>query len=576
MPRKRGKPFKKGVDNSYYKRRDMLTRIHRTRVYHVLNGIHKITVPIHREKKGKEKLKQIFEDMIPEHQKPLSPEEAAAEADLRKLEEELAHRYLNEPYRYFEPTGKGEEFINLIGSDRYFISLFSAANGIGKTAQMICTLANLMYPVGNPFFQQKLFKDGAWPYKKKGRIVSDPTNIEKNIVPELEKWFPKGRWTAKKNNRPFNSQFVTDTGWEFDVMTYEQDEKEFEGVNLGFVWLDEPPPKSIYKACVSRLRKGGCMWITATPIGDSAWLYDEIIANPDNEAGQRAFIEADVESACKQHGVRGHLEHRDIERMIAQYDDVDMQARVLGKFQHLTGLVFKQFKKNIHVIKGFIYNPNELTVYEALDCHPRTEDAVLWVGVDRAGKKFVLDELFINGTDEQICYNIKKKASQFYVRRRIADPSMWIEDQHTGKSLATRFASYGLSYIKASKAREAADRRIGQALQHEAIDGCVVRAPELYILEHCTRLIWELEHYIWDNWKGKTADKKGLKQKPVDKDDHLIEDLGRILIQEPEFIAPPANFTLDDSSLIPTFNPLSTDDHRGVSQNGIITDPYAR
>lgn len=508
------------------------------------------------------------------------------EPNLRQLEEEVAHRVINEPYRYFEPTGRGEDYINLIGSDDWFIALYSAANGIGKTAQMICTLANLMYPVDNPFFQQPLFRKGGWKYMKCGRIVSDPTNIEKNIVPELEKWFPKGRWTAKKNNRPFNSIFTTDTGWEFDIMTYEQDEKEFEGVTLGFIWLDEPPPKGIYKACVSRLRKGGCMWITATPIGDSAWLYDEIISNPENEAGQRVFIEADVETACRQHGIRGFLEHRDIERMIAQYDDVDMQARVKGKFQHLTGLVFKQFKKSIHVIPPFIVKPAELTVYEALDCHPRTEDAILWIGVDRLGKKFVVDELFINGTDEEICAQIRNKAQQYHIRRRIADPSMWIEDQHTGKSLASRWATYGLSYIPATKARQAADRRIGQALSYHAVGEDVIKAPELYILENNTRTVWELERYRWDNWKGKSADNKGLKQKPVDKDDHMIENLGRLLFQEPEFVEPPKYFEPQFGGIagVPSMDPFANNVNEinqpqqsvPLSDSGIITDPYPR
>lgn len=271
--------------------------------------------------------------------------------------------------------------------------------------------------------------------------------------------------------------------------------------------------------------------------------------------------------------------------MIAQYDEVDMQARVKGKFQHLTGLVFKQFDKSVHVIKPFIVKPDELTVYEALDCHPRTEDAILWIGVDRRGTKFVVDELFINGTDEEICSQIKQKAQQYNVVRRIADPSMWIEDQHTGKSMATRWASYGLSYIPATKARQAADRRIGQALSFHATGGSVIRPPELYVLAHCTRLIWEFDHYRWDNWKGRTAENKGLKQKPVDKDDHLIEDLGRLLIQEPVFIEPPGrqygHLQAPQPSSAPILDPYPTSVHELQNKHvqsdpigGIILDPY--
>ena len=63
-----------------------------------------------------------------------------------------------------------------------------------------------------------------------------------------------------------------------DLMSYEQDTKEFEAVDLGFAWFDEPPPESIYKATVARMRRGGIIFITATPLTGSAWLYDHIVA----------------------------------------------------------------------------------------------------------------------------------------------------------------------------------------------------------------------------------------------------------------------------------------------------------
>jgi hypothetical protein len=44
-----------------------------------------------------------------------------------------------------------------------------------------------------------------------------------------------------------------------------------------------------------------------------------------------------------------------------------------------------------------------------------------------------------------------------------------------------------------------------------------------------------MTHYIWDEWgKGTNAYSRTPKQAPRDKDDHYIENLHRILLDEPK------------------------------------------
>lgn len=240
---------------------------------------------------------------------------------------------------------------------------------------------------------------------------------------------------------------------------------------------------------------------------------------------------------CKIHGVRGHLEHSHIEKMIAEYDEDEKQARIYGKFHHLVGMVYKQFSREIHVIRPFNINYEDYVVYEALDPHPRNPDMVNWIAVDRKGRKFIVDELWLKcqGGTEELSQRIKEKAQQYRIGRRIIDPSAFIKDQHTQHSLADRLSSYGLNYIEAGKNRSAADKRLGDALNYQKKENEFIVSPEIFIFDNCHRTIWEIEHYRWDNWVGKTADKRNKKEKPVDKDDHSIENVGRILIQEPQF-----------------------------------------
>lgn len=331
-------------------------------------------------------------------------------------------------------------------------------------------------------------------------------------------------------------------------MTYEQDPKEFEGVTLGWAWFDEPPPDAILKATIARMRRGGVIIITATPISGSAHLYDMFakgeveveVAVREGEDPVKIMrsvyhTTADVESACKQHGIRGHLEHQHILQMIAEYPEDEMQARAYGKFHHLIGLVFKRFSRKVHTIKPFRMKHSDYCVYEYLDPHPRNPDATLWIAVDRKGTKYIIDELWYKPEDTaDLAQRILNKASQYRVMGRWIDPWAFNRDQHTENepNLSDKLAEQGLVYLPAPKQRTAADKRIEQALNYIEANGQMIKPPELYIFENCQRTIFEFEHYRWDEWTGKIADKKNRKEKPVDKDDHMIENIGRGLIQE--------------------------------------------
>ena len=455
----------------------------------------------------------------------------------RKALEILAYRRKYEKHRYYTPNGKVEDFIALFGSGETFICLLSAANGVGKTAAGANILAHLMFPVGNPWFNHPLFTN--FPYLKRGRIVSDPTTVQSTTLRELKYWFPAGKYTTSKRGKNYEYSWTTSTGWEFDVMTYDQDVKEFESSTLGWAWFDEPPPEAIYKATVSRMRRGGVIFITMTPLTGSAYLYDQIITNP--KKGQREFITADIEANCKQHGVRGILEHRDIERMIEEYNEEDKQARIKGLFQHLTGLVYKKFTRPIHVIRPFNVTHRDFCVIERLDIHERTPDACLWLAVDSKGRKFIVDELYVKATTEELAYRIKQKADQYRIIDRRIDPRAFIVDQHTNVSLQQRLHYLGLNYLPASKERTMAIRRTQDALDYEEIAGELVKPPELYIFDTCVRTIWEMEHWQYNEYTGKAAEKHNQSEKPQDKDDHMIENLGRALIDEIQFQPLPLN-----------------------------------
>lgn len=452
-----------------------------------------------------------------------------------------------ERYRYYEPNGAVEKFINLVGRGDTFVSFFSAANGVGKTTAGGNFLANLMFPCTNPYFKDfPLIKH--FPYLRRGRIISDPTTIVKKIIPELKKWFPVGRYEAKKQRHDYEDTWlinggVEKGGWEFDILSTEQDVKEFESVDLGWAWFDEPPKEGQYKATVSRMRRGGIIFITATPLMGSAWLYDDIYLN--QEEGKREAVEADVEENCKEHGIRGLLRHENILKMISEYDEEDKQARVFGKFAHLVGLVYKKFSRDMHVIKPFPIKQEEYCVYEFLDPHPNNPDALMWVAVDRNRDFYIVDELYekVGGSTRELAARIKQKAGNFRVVARFADPSAWNEDQHKNpglNSLAKELAAEGLVYQPASKDRGNGIRLTRDALDYQkVVEGdqqILVKKPRLFVFDYCARTIWEFEHWIYQALSSKSAERHNPSDKPIDKDDHMMENLGRAFLANIEFV----------------------------------------
>lgn len=459
----------------------------------------------------------------------------------RTLLQERARRIIEEKYRYYIPIGKTSDFLDLWGSGKYITVVYSAANGVGKTTIIPNILANLFFPIGNKYFQQPLFLNWKFPLRK-GRIVSDPTTVKTTIVPALQEWLPANRYTTENMMKPYPYRWTTDTGWEFDIMTYDQRMKEFESATLDFAFFDEPPPRAIYKATVARMRRGGVIGILMTPLDGSQWIYDDIITNQNNEEGYRAYITANVEDACREHGVRGFLEHDNILKMVAQYDDEDKQARIFGKFQHLTGMVFKGWDRKYNVIEPFDINFRDFVVIESMDTHTRTEDAIVWVAIDRKNRVYVIDEYFQNNKLSDLARAIKSKTATWRVIDRLLDPSAWIDDQHSEtdyNSLAQQLARrHKLRYNKGSKRRMDAIKIMREALSWREVNGDLLKSPEVYIFANCQRLIYEIEHYQWDDWRGTTKERKDQKDRPVDKDDHLIEALGRILIKGYKYTEP--------------------------------------
>jgi len=265
------------------------------------------------------------------------------------LKEELERRIKNNGLKFFTPNGAQEQFIQAVADKDVFIGIFSAANGVGKTALMVNILGNVIYgDTGNPFFNYPFYKD--FPYPKRGRIASSSKNVEEvgATQTEIKQWFPKGKYKGMRKGKQYDSEYQVND-WVFDIMTYEQDVEQYESATLGIMIFDEPPPVKILYACIARMRKGGIILIFMTPLDTGGEIIEDLVEKEQIEyngevIGKVHIQYAEIEENCKEHGIRGQLNHKDIVTMLSFYDPEERDARAKGKPTHNVGRIYPDFE----------------------------------------------------------------------------------------------------------------------------------------------------------------------------------------------------------------------------------------
>ena len=463
------------------------------------------------------------------------------------------------PHKYMVPHGGQVKAIEAIGSG-VFVVLITAANGWGKTYWGANVVANITCTVKNPFFKKsKVFTD--WPFPKLGRLVSSPDNISDigAVTKALERWLPGepgNGWDRSKGGKNFYSNYKFKTGHSFKVLSVEQDVSEFESDTLGWVWFDEPPLYDQYKASVARMRKGGIIFITATPLSGCAWMKDEIADKADGI--KKAWIEGDIENNCIEHGQNGYLKHADIQRMSDECDEDERAARMHGKFMYLSGLVFKKFSREAHVIgQDEIKNywPVELfgefdswPSVNICDPHDRRSDVHIWAKItpdnsliiydeypdwsfhDEKSRKHSIKETVIELHKKELGQTIKEscvllKGPQVVVRR-VMDKRKGHQMQ-SGSGLNTfdlyRHAGsekgWSYNYEESPKVglKNVDHKTVKEYLAwNDKLPYSIKNKPGLFVVRDCTNTTYDFEHYLWDDFTGKAKDSHDLKEVPKD------------------------------------------------------------
>ena len=176
-----------------------------------------------------------------------------------------------------------------------------------------------------------------------GRIVvKDFKNgLGEVVVPFFDEWLDPSlverRW---KNPQGIPIKWKLKNGSVFDVLTHEQSTEQFEGWKGHIAWFDEPPPRDKYVATLRGLVDfQGRHWLTLTPL-TQPWIYDDIYTK---QSTAIFVVTMDIRDNT-------HLTDVAIREFEARLIEEEKSARLHGKFMHLSGLVYKEFSSETHMV----------------------------------------------------------------------------------------------------------------------------------------------------------------------------------------------------------------------------------
>ena len=325
-----------------------------------------------------------------------------------------------------------------------------------------------------------------------------------------------------------------------------------EGSDFDWCHIDEPIEEAHWKAVMRGLTdREGKAWFTCTLL-EQPWINDFFFGNPDNMK-KELYSDVTEDGRLLKWVMTGsiydnpYLSKDAIEDFLNTLTEDERQCRIHGIPLHLAGLVYKQFDAARHVLtevpKGWsAYDkpPEDYTIHYAIDPHPRTPHAVLFIAVSPHGRAYVYDEIFDSCTTDVLAGKILNRIRHRNVWTRIMDPSAWIEDQRTKSVMADDLALYGLHGIE--RAPKDLVRGIAEVQR-------VLALPDfIYVSPMCRTFRWEIGRYAWKDEKGVPTNK------PVDKDDHMMENFYRLVLRGLEYhdmekISSPVNdMTITDSS----------------------------
>lgn len=328
------------------------------------------------------------------------------------------------------------------------------------------------------------------------------------------------------------------------VESYKHNRMGAESKDWDLIHVDEPVPESLFQAHSRGLMdRDGKFYFTCTPLSEM-WIYD--IFRPPVGTTLLTDDTFMIEGSIYDNPYRNEEGVRKFE---ARLSPEERECRLMGKPLNLAGLVYKEFSSD-HVLPAvpvgweeFWLPPKSYTIRVAWDVHgARLPQACLFAATSPDGTVFIYDELFCEPLITANALLLKEKLSaqskiikdgkvkvvnvDRNVVSRLIDPRALIVNPVTGTAdVLDAIDELGLYFEPASKDLTTGISAVKEKLKERHV---LTNLPTIYFSPKLKETLREFSRYVYDTEKNK----------PKDKDDHMMENLYRLVLNGLEYVAP--------------------------------------
>jgi hypothetical protein len=329
------------------------------------------------------------------------------------------------------------------------------------------------------------------------------------------------------------------------VQSYKNSPQSAESDDWDLIHVDEPCPEDMFIAHARGLMdRNGSYMFTCTPVIEM-WINDKF--TPPGRTGMEGELDLRFEEAVEggrlsKYIITGSVFDNPyrtpagVAEFMSSLNEEDKQCRIYGYPLALAGAVYREFIYDMHVLcdvpkgwKEYWLPPKDYTIRVAWDVHgAKRPQAILLVATAPDGTVFVYDEMFYEPLIKPNAELLKQKVAPYFVADQLIDPRACIVNPVTGTAdVLDALAEYDLYFDKGSKDMMAGISATKERLLERHV---VTKLPTIYFSPKLKETLYEFSHYVYDMDKNV----------PIDKDDHMMENLRRLVLSGLEYSAPPS------------------------------------
>jgi phage terminase large subunit len=226
-----------------------------------------------------------------------------------------------------------------------------------------------------------------------------------------------------------------------------------------------------------------------------------------------------------------YIPKQEIDQAKKELTDDNFQQEYMADFRKYTGLVYKEFQREIHVIEPCDI-PESWKIYRSIDFGSTNPTACLWIAVDGDENWYIYQEHYETGQTIDYHSGVINSRSKGVCVATYGDPSgaQWISEfaqrgiyiTPANKEVGTSFNSWVRFGIE--KVSEKLKRTPGHIVEKVRVQE-VGGQPSLFIFSSCTNTIKEFETYRWQEKSVTQAQDLNEPDVPEKANDHAMDAL---------------------------------------------------